>query len=138
MTPRVKITMAHIPLHIAASVGHLPVVRLLVEDYHCDPGIKDKSGLTPAQWAEKEGHTDISAYFSSIENTVSSDVYTSSSAADLQRTLEDQLKPYIKNATPTGGVLGSGTYGSVIELELSWRGLWLEKSSKSLHLHSRQ
>ena len=27
-----------------------------------------------------------------------------------------QLKPYTRKATPTGAVLGSGTYGSVIEL----------------------
>ena len=27
-----------------------------------------------------------------------------------------QLKPYTRRATPTGKVLGSGTYGSVIEL----------------------
>ena len=107
-----------IPLHTAASAGHLPVVRLLVEDYYCDPGIKDRSGLTPAQWAERKGHMDISSYFSSIEDTVSIDeLHTSTSAADLQRTLEDRLKPYIKNATPTGVVLGSGTYGSVIELK---------------------
>ena len=36
--------------------------------------------------------------------------------ADLRRTLMRQLKPYTRKATPTGKVLGSGTYGSVIEL----------------------
>ena len=36
--------------------------------------------------------------------------------ADLRRALVRQLKPYTRKATPTGAVLGSGTYGSVIEL----------------------
>ena len=36
--------------------------------------------------------------------------------ADLRRALVRQLKPYTRKATPTGVVLGSGTYGSVIEL----------------------
>ena len=36
--------------------------------------------------------------------------------ADLRRTLVAQLKPYTRKATPSGTVLGSGTYGSVIEL----------------------
>ena len=39
-----------------------------------------------------------------------------SSPADLRRALVAQLKPYTRKATPTGKVLGSGTYGSVIEL----------------------
>ena len=37
-------------------------------------------------------------------------------SADLRRALVRQLKPYTRKATPTGVVLGSGTYGSVIEL----------------------
>ena len=36
--------------------------------------------------------------------------------ADPRRALVRQLKPYTRKATPTGAVLGSGTYGSVIEL----------------------
>ena len=36
--------------------------------------------------------------------------------ADLRRTLVAQLKPHTRKATPTGKVLGVGTYGSVIEL----------------------
>ena len=36
--------------------------------------------------------------------------------ADLRRALVRQLKPYTRKATHTGAVLGSGTYGSVIEL----------------------
>ena len=36
--------------------------------------------------------------------------------ADKHRSLFTQLKPYTRRAKPTGTVLGSGTYGSVIEL----------------------
>ena len=36
--------------------------------------------------------------------------------ANLRRALVAQLKPYTRKATPTGKVLGVGTYGSVIEL----------------------
>ena len=36
--------------------------------------------------------------------------------ADLCRALVAQLKPYTRNARPTGTVLGSGTYSSIIEL----------------------
>ena len=36
--------------------------------------------------------------------------------ADLRRALVAQLKPYTRKARPTGTVLGSGTYGQVIEL----------------------
>ena len=36
--------------------------------------------------------------------------------AKLRRALVRQLKPYTRKATPTGAVLGSGAYGSVIEL----------------------
>ena len=36
--------------------------------------------------------------------------------ADLRRALVRQLKRYTRKATPTGAVLGNGTYGSVIEL----------------------
>ena len=39
------------------------------------------------------------------------------SVADLRRALVSQLKPYTRKATPTGRELGSGTYGSVIELK---------------------
>ena len=38
------------------------------------------------------------------------------SPADLRRALVTQLKPYTRKATPTGKELGSGAYGSVIEL----------------------
>ena len=61
------------PLHVAIIDGHLPVVKVLVEDYLCDPGVRDKDGETPADWAEIQGHTHIISYLSSIEKTVSSE-----------------------------------------------------------------
>ena len=61
------------PLHIAALRGEFPVVKCLVEDYLCDPGVRDKDGGTPADWAESQGHTDITSYLSSIEKIVSSE-----------------------------------------------------------------
>ena len=61
------------PLHAAAFCGHLSVVKALVEDYLCDPGVRDKYACTAADWAKREGHTDITIYLSSIEKTVSSE-----------------------------------------------------------------
>ena len=43
-------------------------------------------------------------------------LYLFLTAADLRRTLVAQLKPYTRKARPTGVELGSGTYGSVMEL----------------------
>ena len=61
------------PLHIAAICGRLSMVKVLVEDYLCDPGVKDRNGQTPADWAQRKGHTHIISYLSSIEKTVSSE-----------------------------------------------------------------
>jgi hypothetical protein len=46
---------------------------VLVEDYLCDPGVRDKNGRTPADRAQSKGHTNITSYLSSIEKTVSSE-----------------------------------------------------------------
>ena len=43
-------------------------------------------------------------------------LYLVFTAADLRRTLVAQLKPYTRKARPTGVELGSGAYGSVVEL----------------------
>ena len=61
------------PLHLAAFSGYLSVVKVLVEDYLCDPGIRDNDGRTIADWAKREGQTQITSYLSSIEKTVSSE-----------------------------------------------------------------
>ena len=49
------------------------MVKVLVEDYLCDPGVRDKSGRTPADWARSKDHTHITYYLSSIEMVVSSE-----------------------------------------------------------------
>ena len=52
------------PLHFAAFCGHLSVVKVLVEDYLCDPGVRDKSGRSPSDWARSKDHTHITHYLS--------------------------------------------------------------------------
>ena len=61
------------PFHLAAQFGHLSVVKKLVEDYMCDPGVTNGDGLTPADWACVKGHIRITSYLSSIAKTVSSE-----------------------------------------------------------------
>ena len=85
------------PLHNAASRGCLPVVKLLVEEYNCDISVKNNNGKTPALLAMEK---DFPTYF-----------YLS----DMKKKVT-QIKPYIKTVKQTGQVLGSGTYGKVIEL----------------------
>ena len=85
------------PLQTAAILGHLPVVKFLVEECHASI-TNDNGVMTPGRFAKILGHRHISSYFESIEKK------------------EKQLKPYTRDAKPTGKVLGSGTYGKVIEL----------------------
>ena len=85
------------PLQTAAILGHLPVVKFLVEECHANI-TNDNGAVTPGEFAKILGHRHISSYFESIEKK------------------EKQLKPYTRDARPTGKVLGSGTYGKVIEL----------------------
>ena len=85
------------PLQVAAILGHLPVVKFLVEE--CNVRItNDDRVRTPARLAKLFGHRHVCSYFESIEKK------------------EKQLKPYTRAVKPTGKVLGSGTYGKVIEL----------------------
>ena len=85
------------PLEAAAMLRHLPVVKFLVEE--CNASIKNDDGvMTPVSYAKLFGQPHICSYFESIEKK------------------EKQLKPYTRAAKPTGNVLGSGTYGKVIEL----------------------
>ena len=85
------------PLETAAMLGHLPVVKFLVEECNASITIDDRV-KTSVRYAKIFGHRHISSYFESIEKR------------------EKQLKPYTRVAKPTGKVLGSGTYGKVIEL----------------------
>ena len=86
------------PLEAATMYGHLTVVKFLVEE--CNVSITDEDAVrrTPVKLAKCFGQPHISSYFESIEKK------------------EKQLKPYARAAKPTGKVLGSGTYGKVIEL----------------------
>ena len=84
-------------LETPAIFGHLPIVKFLVEE--CNASITNDDGVvTPERFAKFFGQPHICSYFSSIEKK------------------EKQLKPYTRMAKPTGKVLGSGTYGKVIEL----------------------
>ena len=86
------------PLHNATARGCLPVVKLLVEKYNCDISVKNSEGLTAAQLAIKHKEFPTFGYLSDMRKKVA------------------QIKPYIKTVKQTGQVLGSGTYGKVIEL----------------------
>ena len=86
------------PLHCAAGTGHLEVVKLLVEEYQCDPSAKDLHDTTAAEYAKRFGHGYIYLYLKGIKGR------------------RRQLKAYNKKAQPTGKVLGSGTYGRVVEM----------------------
>ena len=50
------------PIHIAAHQNNMDMVKLLVLDYGADIWAKDKLGTTPAEWAERSGHLDLSHY----------------------------------------------------------------------------
>ena len=85
------------PLEAATVYGHLPVVKFLVED--CNASFTNDAGvMTPVIYAKLYGQPHICTYFESIKKK------------------EKQLKSYTRAAKPTGKVLGSGTYGKVIEL----------------------
>ena len=98
------------PLHYASRKGHLAVVKSLIEDYQCDLDVKDGNGQTPLEVAKSQRMTHITSYLSSIEKVVSS---------YLRKALVHQLKSYTRKAKATGKLLGSGTYGSVVELTLA-------------------
>ena len=51
-----------IPLHYAASNGHLEVVKYLIVELHCDPMDKNESGNTPLHYACSHGHLIIAQY----------------------------------------------------------------------------
>ena len=85
------------PLHCAAAEGHLDVVILLVEEYQCDPSARNLHDKTAAAYAKMFNHMHVYWYLEEIK---------------------ERLKAYNKKAQPTvtGKVLGSGTYGQVVEM----------------------
>lgn len=50
-------------LHIAAAHGHFEMVKVLVEEYHCDVNATSDSGKSPLYLAVEQGHEDIVEYF---------------------------------------------------------------------------
>ena len=113
-------------LHIAALCGQIAVVKLLVEEFQCDAAVKDKWGNIPLDVAIQYGKTAVVSYLSSLQKSASSKFlmpieYVTLFAVllfigGLRMALVTQLKPYTVSARPTGNELGSGAYGSVIEL----------------------
>ena len=91
------------PLHFAAGNGQLQIVRLLVEEYQCDPNAKDHLGRTATTITKLYGQARVHSYLMGIKME------------------EGQRNVYIRKAQPTGKVLGSGTYGRVLEM-ISERG----------------
>ena len=53
----------HIPLHYAASNGHLEVVKYFIIELHCDPMVRETEyGHTPLHFACCCGHLNIAQY----------------------------------------------------------------------------
>ena len=52
----------HIPLHYAASNGHLEVVKYFIVKLHCDPMDKNEYGETPLHFACRYGYLIIARY----------------------------------------------------------------------------
>ena len=100
------------PLHIAAKYDHLELIKQLITIYDCDWQAKDNSGKTPKDYAYERKHSKTIDYL----NSVTTSTLVGATADDKHKYLFTQLKPYARKAKPTGIVLGSGTYGSVIEL----------------------
>lgn len=47
------------PLHLAACLGKLPIVKILLEEGKCNPNLKDRWGATPLDDALKLGHKQV-------------------------------------------------------------------------------
>ena len=52
----------HIPLHYAASNGHVEVVKYFIVELHCDPMDKNQYGETPLHFACTNGQLNIAQY----------------------------------------------------------------------------
>ena len=57
-----KDEQGHLPLHYAASNGHLEVVKYFIVQLHCDPMHKNKYGRTPLHYACRFDHLNIAQY----------------------------------------------------------------------------
>ncbi|MET0620899.1 MAG: ankyrin repeat domain-containing protein [Thermoanaerobaculia bacterium] len=62
----VGVSLAATPLHNAAWIGNLPMVRLLIE-LGADPNLRDPNhDATPLGWAEYNGQTEVARYLAEI------------------------------------------------------------------------
>ena len=57
------------PLHYAAAVGNLEVVRDLIESHRCDPACRNLYGITPLHCASFCGQTDVVKYLQELYGT---------------------------------------------------------------------
>jgi ankyrin repeat protein len=58
----VGVSLSTTPLHNAAWIGNLPMVKLLIE-LGADPNVRDPNhGATPLGWAEYNGQTEVARY----------------------------------------------------------------------------
>ena len=57
------------PLHYAAALGNLEVVREFVESYDCDPMCENRRGITPLHCASYCGKVDVVKYLQELYGT---------------------------------------------------------------------
>lgn len=126
------------PLHFASQEGHLDIVKYLVGEAGVNPICEDDDGITPVDAALAQGHQDIvqclRKHLSRIQHVSSCKCHINcylyslpymcaylllkhpflSSAGELS---QHEMKPLAKKrAHATGIVLGSGSFGTVIEV----------------------
>lgn len=59
---RPLVTIHRTPLQLAAAIGHLPLVKLLLETYHCDDSLIAPDGQIALRLAAANGHREVVAY----------------------------------------------------------------------------
>jgi hypothetical protein len=99
------------PLHSAALSGDQSVVALLITDFDCDPNITNDKLRDPADVAKDMGHDSIVRYLQNSKQCGQN---------ELRTTLEKRLA--VTKAIPTGEVIASGKFSSIIELKIASTG----------------
>lgn len=57
-------------MYIAAKFGHLDMLKLLIETYHCSPSVCDSNGTSPAEVAGLQQKFGCMEYLSSLPTFV--------------------------------------------------------------------